>query len=179
MCIIAISGISGSGKSAIIRELNKKLESSMVLSFDNYDFDQQVDNYYMKMSENPDYNLLDLSVLEKDINNIRQKNNSRIILLDFPFSYENNLIGNYIDVSIFVDTPLDVALGRRIMRDYSEVEGKKILTDITYYLSNGRQNYLNYIRDIKNSADFVIDGSQDVEILAAAIYERLAKEKLL
>ncbi len=33
--------------------------------------------------------------------------------------YSNEQIVKYIDLSIFIDTPLDIALGRRLLRDYA------------------------------------------------------------
>ena len=38
-------------------------------------------------------------------------------VLDDPFAYYNEQIRKYIDVAFFIDTPLDIALARRILRD--------------------------------------------------------------
>ena len=41
------------------------------------------------------------------------------IILDYPFGYLNDRVGKLINFTVFVDTPLDVALARRIIRDYT------------------------------------------------------------
>jgi len=46
------------------------------------------------------------------------------IILDYPFGRDHPRFENLIDLSVFVDTLLDVAMARRIMRDYGAVAGK-------------------------------------------------------
>ncbi|MDD4296375.1 MAG: hypothetical protein PHC69_05385 [Ruminiclostridium sp.] len=41
------------------------------------------------------------------------------IVLDYPFGYGNRLVGQYINLAVYIDVPLDVALARRIIRDYT------------------------------------------------------------
>lgn len=42
------------------------------------------------------------------------------ILLDYPFAYIHSEMREDIDFTIFIDTPLDIAIGRRILRDFKE-----------------------------------------------------------
>lgn len=39
------------------------------------------------------------------------------ILLDYLFAYIHERLSKYIDFTIFIDTPLDIAMSRRILRD--------------------------------------------------------------
>jgi uridine kinase len=41
------------------------------------------------------------------------------ILLDYSFAYKNDKVAPYISYAVFLDTPLDIAMARRIIRDMS------------------------------------------------------------
>lgn len=158
---IAISGISGSGKSTLIKALKHEFSRVAVLSFDDYSFDTQFDNYYDLMAEHADYNLLDLSLLKDDIEKLKNSGDVSVLLLDYPFSYKNDLIKPYIDLSIFMDTPLDIALSRRLIRDYTDSES--CLRALHDYLNHSRKRFVTYIDDIKNNADIICDGREDID----------------
>ncbi len=79
-----------------------------------------------------------------------------------PFDYRHYLIGPYIGYAIFIDTPLDIALARRLLRDYGNGDEKKLLADMQYYLNHGRQAYINGSAAGRAKADLVIDGSRSV-----------------
>ena len=54
-----------------------------------------------------------------------------------------------LNFTIFIDTPLDVALCRRIQRDYKNTNNEIIQNGITNYLDHGRNAYLNMLSTIK------------------------------
>ena len=47
------------------------------------------------------------------------------IVLDYPFGRDHPRFREQIDLSVFIDTPLDVAMARRILRDYT-IRGNRI-----------------------------------------------------
>lgn len=53
--IIAVSGISGSGKTTIVNALLNKLDNAAALYFDDYNFDEHIDYYsWLKNGADPD-----------------------------------------------------------------------------------------------------------------------------
>lgn len=70
------------------------------------------------------------------------------IVLDYPFAYLHNGMRDYIDLAIYIDTPLDIAMARRILRDYgdSPIEDKR--NDLINYLARARGAYLNMERTV-------------------------------
>lgn len=44
--IIAVSGVTASGKTTIINELKKNIKSAKSLHFDDYDFEGEVEDFY-------------------------------------------------------------------------------------------------------------------------------------
>lgn len=53
----------------------------------------------------------------QDIIKIQESGEYEYLILDYPFAYCNEQMMKYIDMAIFIDTPLDIALARRILRD--------------------------------------------------------------
>ncbi len=104
--------------------------------------------------------------------------------MDYPFGRQNTTIAPYIDLSIFVDVPLDVALARRLIRDYTDrgserheisVDLKGIEDYLKHYLQFQIPTYRHHIDTQKPFADLVIDGTQDAKTSVDQIYECLCK----
>lgn len=99
--------------------------------------------------------------MEDDIIAIKNSGNCEYLVLDYPFAYCHHMINKYIDVAIFIDTPLDIALVRRILRDMSNSTGEEIREELDGYLKYSRIAYEQMLKDILPSSDYVIDGSLD------------------
>lgn len=99
-------------------------------------------------------------------------------MLDYPFAYLNNEMREYIDFTIYIDTPLDIAMARRILRDFNENLFDDVLDDLTNYLSRGRAAYLEMIKTVKSNSDIVIDGSLPTTLIIDQILEEINKRDL-
>lgn len=75
---------------------------------------------------------------------------------------KNKLIASYIDISVYIDTPLDVALIRRIFRDIPDASGNKIRKYISNYIKYERPLYQLMIDNIMPDSNIVVDGLQSV-----------------
>ena len=84
------------------------------------------------------------------------------MLLDYPFGYCHAEIRSYIDCAVFIDTPLDIAMARRVLRDQGEASGTQIRQELALYLKYGRISYLQMLRDILPQSDYVIDGTKSL-----------------
>jgi thymidylate kinase len=58
---------------------------------------------------------------------------------------------------------LDIALARHILRDMETSTGDEIRRDLNAYLKYARIAYLQMLKDILPSSDYVIDGSLDID----------------
>ena len=175
--IVAINAISGGGKTTITRELQKRVHNSKALFFDdrNYDSDSGIDDVCEWVEAGADVNLFNLERLANDIE-ILKRENPDFIFLDYPFGYRHNKIGPYLNYSIFIDTPLDVAMARRILREYEEkiiTDIKDVLEDMKQYLERGRNAYLFGLDSIRENADFLVDGSLPVGEIVKCISEKI------
>lgn len=165
MKTIAFASVTAGGKTTVVNGLKKKLPRAISLHFDDYSFEDEVEDFHKWVLDGANYGAWDLKPLKNDIISIKQSEKYDYLLLDYPFAYQHTEIKEYIDYAIFIDTPLDIALARRILRDMSNSTGEEIRNDIRMYLKYARIAYEQMLKDILPSSDYIIDGAKPVEIL--------------
>lgn len=163
MKIIAIAAVTAGGKTTVVDELKKKLSNSKALYFDDYEFKGAVEDYYEWVINGADYNVWNLEPLKDDVVKIIKNEECDYLLLDYPFAYCHNLLSEYIDIAVFIDTPLDIAMARRILRDMDKATGNEICEEMENYLNYSRVAYIQMLKDILPSSDYVVDGSKILE----------------
>ncbi len=171
MKVIAIAAVTAGGKTTIVNEIKKQLPRVKSLHFDDYSFEGEVDDFYTWAMEGADYNVWNLSPLVKDIREIKENSDCEYLLLDYPFAYCHNEVKEYIDCAVFIDTPLDVAMARRVLRDMKEATGEEIRKDMEMYLKYARIAYVQMLKDILPVSDYVIDGTKELEEKVKEIIE--------
>lgn len=177
--VIAIAAVSGGGKTTVTNALNSKLQSSKALYFDDYDFEGCPEDFFQWVQDGADYNLWNTEILVKDLKCLLEESTLKYILLDYPFAYKNHKMSEYIDYAIFIDTPLDIAMARWILRDNTNKPVELLKEDLNIYLSKGRVAYLEMLKTIRPSSDFVIDGTLEIEEIVSEIIARLKEEDYL
>ncbi|MFA6729422.1 MAG: AAA family ATPase [Eubacteriales bacterium] len=116
--VISISGVSGGGKTTVTNALKDSLKNSVVVSFDDYDdikLERDINDW---SADTNDENEWYVEPLAKTIERLLNEPFD-FIIVDYPFGYRNSRVGQYINFAVFVDTPLDIALARRTIRDYT------------------------------------------------------------
>lgn len=161
MKIIAIAAVSAGGKTTIVNELKKQIANTSSLHFDDYSFEGEVDDFNEWTKQGADYSVWDLSPLVDDVINIKNSD-CEYLLLDYPFAYCHEALREYIDCAIFIDTPLDVAMARRVLRDMKNATGDEIRKEMEMYLKYARIAYIQMLKDILPSSDYVIDGTKEL-----------------
>lgn len=169
--IIAVAGVTAGGKTTTINELKKKMKGAKSLHFDDYDFEGEVDDFHQWVMDGADYNVWNLEPLKKDILKLTKDNEAQYILLDYPFAYKNDLIKPFIDCTIFIDTPLDIAMARRVLRDMHNATGDEIREDMSFYLKYARIAYEEMLNSILPNSDYVIDGSMQLDEIVIQIMD--------
>lgn len=164
MKVIAIAAVTAGGKTTIVNEVKKQLPNVKSLHFDDYTFEGEVDDFYTWTVQGADYDVWNLSPLIKDICEIKEDSKCDFLLLDYPFAYCHKELSGYIDCAIFIDTPLDIALARRVLRDMKEATGEEIRQDMEFYVKYGRAAYVQMLKDVLPSSDYVIDGTKEIEV---------------
>lgn len=178
--IIGIAGPSGSGKSLLSETIHDELGSDQVvivtqdsfyknrpnLSFEerekiNYDHPDAFDHELMCQQ------LIDLQqgktvhVPIYDYSQHLRSDKTRtigkhsIVILEGILLFENKQLRDLIDISIFVDTPLDTCFIRRLRRDVKE-RGRSLDSVIEQYEKTVRPMFLQFIEPTKRYADIII-----------------------
>lgn len=169
MKIISIAAVTAGGKTTIVNELLKKIPNSTAIYFDDYDFEGQPDDFYKWVKDGADYNVYNLEPLEKAVLQVKNDGNTDYLFLDYPFAYYNKKMKPYIDRAIFIDTPLDIALARGVLRDMKMSTAKEIMDWMQTYLDFARIAYLQMQKDIKPISDYVVDGTKSIKEIVEEI----------
>lgn len=171
--VIAIAAVSGGGKTTIVRKLLEELPHSKALFFDDYDFNGPKDIIeWVDNSGNP--NEWDLTPFITDIKKSLAEL-PQYIFLDYPFAYLHHKVGEFIDFAVFIDTPLDIALARRIIRDYKSSSTNHIMLELENYLLRGRRGYLHMLETTKKNSDLIVDGSLSIQEIINVIIQSIVK----
>ena len=185
--VISISGNAGSGKTTVAHALINRLSNAAMVAFDDYPSDLLGQDYCQWSENGANANAWNLECIEKDLNGLLQKSYDYIIL-DYPFGYAHQSIAKYIDFAVWIDTPLDISLARRVLRDITQrsetrrpLKGtiaEQVTTYLNFYLSRHRDTYFRHTETVRPMADFVVDGTMPSEIVMLEIINFMSKSQM-
>lgn len=203
--VIAIAGASASGKSLIAKTIYQELKHDLgtddiaVINEDSYYRDQghlsleqrQLTNYdhprsldhdllktHLKMlmsGESVEVPVYDYAIHTRaaEVNCLSPK---KVIILEGILLLTDVALRDLIDSSIFMDTPLDICLVRRLVRDVEE-RGRTMATVLEQYQQTVRPMFLQFIEPSKQHADIIVPrGGKNriaIDILKARIQHLL------
>lgn len=189
--VIAIAAPIGGGKTSLVKAIAKQLNNSSTIYFDHYE----------KITESPAQDLEkwiengasfdDFSVpgLAGDLDKLRQGKSvlnpltktavrpARYILFEMPLGKEHKETAEYIDLLIWIDIPLDIALARKLKEFTGDFKARpdapnpgKFIIWMDEYLDN----YMKVVRKVlqiqqqkvSRNADIIIDGMGDINSAA-------------
>lgn len=203
--IIAIAGASASGKSLLSSTIVNELKEVFgdreigVITEDSYYKDQSHLAFEQRVLTNYDHpNSMDHDLLVNHL--IELKSGNSIEIPQYSYVEHNRMKGTtrfnpckviilegillltvpeirkLLNVSIFVDAPLDICFIRRLERDIKE-RGRSLESVITQYLDTVRPMFLQFIESSKQYADIIVPkGGKNriaIDIIKAKINEYL------
>jgi uridine kinase len=190
--IIGISGIGGAGKSVLTNALGKSLNATIIFWDDFDEISKDPEDLIKWYNSTQDYSewkydslaevLKELKTGKKIICPATKKEliPTQYIVFDAPLGRRHSATGQYIDYSIFLNTPLDVALVRRVLRDFrdkSNLNITEIFEELDFYLTSARPLYeMNYEK--MELSDYIADGNQPIDKLVASIVKQIKKERI-
>ena len=202
--IIGICGGTGSGKTTIARAIVEAVgaENVVLVEQDSYYrnlADMPLDERHQANFDHP--HSLETDMLVDHILKLKQGVQVEMPLYDFKTHTRSNKIEiieprpvvivegilmfaeprvlELLDVKVFVDTPDDIRLLRRLRRDFAE-RGRTYERTMDQYERTIRPMHLEFVEPSKRHADIIIpEGGQTgvtVEVLCSLVREKLKKE---
>jgi hypothetical protein len=162
---IAINAVSGGGKTALAKLVHQSLPESALFCFDDFDatniYPSDFFEWHQRGGNLEEFDCPGMrAAVDEEIRQQKKKH----IVLDYPFGREHSRFRELIELSVWVDTPLDVALARRILRDNPASSLLDPLReDLNEYLVRGRLLYLDSRH--RDACDLILDGSKPLEEL--------------
>lgn len=179
--IIGVAGGSGSGKTRLVKNILNELSEQNVTSLevDSYYKDLSHLEFEVREKNNFDHpDSFDFDLLHDDLQkiilgksiktplynykeHIRKKDEYKIIqdcnviVLEGIFALFNSDIRELMSLKIFVDTPSDIRILRRIKRDVNKRE-RTIESVIKQYLNTVKPMYQKYVKPTKRFSDIII-----------------------
>ena len=181
--IIGISAVTGGGKTAVALRLTEVLEDAVTLHFDDYD-DTNVhpDDLQRWFADGADYDAYETPLFTGHLQALKAGCSIRYpiggaivgpakyVVADAPLGRAHSDSGRFIDLMVFIDTPLDVALARRVLREIDR-EGARMPDKATEYVQGELSGYLAQARPLyeefqgrmRASSDVIVDGTLSID----------------
>lgn len=179
--IIGIAGATASGKTLLANTIVNELGSDqvVVISEDSYYKDNQHLSFEERTQLNYDHpdafdhNLLQQQLLQlqagqtveipiynhtkhtRELDKTRSIGQHAIIVLEGILLFVDPALRNLMDIRIYMDTPLDICLIRRLKRDVVE-RGRSVDSVLTQYTKTVRPMYLQFVEPSKKYADIIV-----------------------
>jgi len=179
--IIGIAGGSGSGKSKLVKNILKEVNdnSVQVIEIDSYyknlahlPFEEREKNNF-DHPDSIDFDLLyeDLSKLKNNLtiyspvydykthtrneNETKKIENAKVVIMEGIFALHKQKIRDLLSIKIYVDTPSDIRLLRRIKRDMNH-RGRTIEGIIEQYNKTVKPMFTKYVKPSRDYADLIV-----------------------
>lgn len=178
--IIGIAGASASGKTLLAKTLVKEIGSQevVVIPQDSYYKDQSHLTFEERTKTNYDHpNSLDIELMQSQVEKMlnrepvdtpiydhsqhtrstetRHIGPQRIIIMEGILLFVEQQLRDLMDIRIFMDTPLDICLIRRLRRDV-QARGRTVESVLDQYQATVRPMYLQFIEPSKKHADIIV-----------------------
>jgi uridine kinase len=184
--VVAVAGPTGGGKSALVQALVERLDDACALHMDDYErmTREPLERVARWAERGADFDELDVGGLVERLQALKAGAAPRYIVFETQFGRAHRATGSLIDLLIWIDVPLEIALARKLRgfcaqaRQGPAEAARERLAWLDGYLAG----YLDLVRRllvlqaerVRPGADVRIDGSGTLEAMA-----RVAREQVL
>ena len=212
--VIAISGPSGCGKTSLVKAVAERLGDAAMLFFDDFPTDPPPDSEQWATRRDADYSLWETLEFSKALASLKSGNPvtlpdisasvgldrsretqpAKFIVVEEPFGRLRPETARSIDFAVFISTPLNVALARRLIRQMSTIEKWAKLAPnekeratrlqgatasfksfLETYADWMHLSYAEQARQLSERSDLTVDGLRSVDDLAADVVDAMRR----
>ncbi len=182
--VVGISAVGGGGKTAASRRLAGVLGDAVALHFDDY----EESNVYPAdlprwFADGADYDAYETPLFIRHLQALKDGQSicypmggtivgpARYVVADAPLGRAHSDSGRLIDLLVFIDTPLDVAMARRILRDIELADEplQHVIAELAGYEARARPIYEHFQERMRADADLVIEGTLGIDLVVERI----------
>jgi len=198
--IIAIAAPIGGGKTSLVTAIAKRLGDAGLLFHDHYETatGEPVENLVQWLEDGADFNAFSLPGLAEDLERLKQGKAvvdpssdqeirpGKYTVFEMPLGRAHSASAKFIDLLLWIDVPLDIALARKIGEftgDILKGEKPEALRDRLLWIDQYLEGYLAVVRDVLTvqgnkvgkDADVVIDGQQALADMTEEAVKEIVK----
>ena len=187
--VIGISAVGGGGKTAVARRLAEVLGDSVALHFDDYD-DSNVHPKDLQrwFADGASYDAYETPVFTRHLQTLKAGRSichpiggtavgpASYVVADIPLGRSHSASGRFIDLMVFIDTPLDVAMARRVLRDIERAVRwtadealRHVKGELNGYEAQARPIYEHFQERIRAGSDLIVDGTLSIDLIVERI----------
>ena len=184
--VLGIAGGTGSGKTYAAKNLLNEYpqDSILPISMDSYYKDLSHINYTRRVEQNFDHpDSIDINLLEKHLEQASKGNkinipiydfsnhvrlgetvsisNAKIIIVEGIFALHFSQLRKLYTHKVFMDTPENIRLERRLVRDVKE-RGRTVKSIKDQYNTNVLAMHNKYVEPSKIFSDLILDGEDNI-----------------
>jgi uridine kinase len=187
--VVAVAAPVGGGKSTLVRGLAERLPAASAIFLDHYERFTQLPveemQRWLRDGANPD--TLAIPGLAEDLAALKRGQSvadpltgntitpGRYLLLETQFGRRHAATGRHIDFLVWIDTPLDIALARKLQQLAAEIDGRD--TAFLPWLRGYLESYQDLVSEslrvqrdtVRAQADLIVDGTQQPAALLAQV----------
>ncbi len=178
--VVAINAISGGGKTTIAKLVASAFNNAVAFHFDEFDSTNTYPaDFFEWWKRGGDLEEFDCPGMQEEVLKAVSDHQVDYIILDYPFGRDHSRFKELIDLSVFIDTPLDVAMARRLIRDFIDNDSETadhrlglLRKDLNDYLCQARYVYLDSFKQ-RDTCDLIVEGWREPEEVCAEILKAI------
>jgi len=160
--VVAVSGVSGAGKTTVVKQLANEFYCPYLLFDDHIDKSTYPQDMKHWLKNGANVSLIKTPKFVISLKNLISKNSSRFIFIEEPFGKERDSMSSLIDYVVLLDQPMELCLARIIKR-HTEQPNSNSISSISNYLDkyedHFREIYISAANQVRNNSDLIL---QDV-----------------